>query len=279
MSVVINTNIAATQAAINFSASSGAMRQSLSRLSSGSKIVQPADDAGGLAVSLKMSATIKRTAAVQANVSNAISYLQTQDGALKTAGDILNRMSQLMTLYSDVTKSTSDKDNYKTEFSQLQQQLSGLDSGNFNGVSLFAASSAQTLSVVISEDGGRSVAITKPFLNDASVGKDYANVKNTSRTLDGTGGNGISLAMLTHAIQEVATFRAENGAYSSRLQFASSILTVNQQNLESANSQIVDVDIAAESTAYAKNNILVQSGAAMLAQANASSQVAVKLIG
>jgi len=275
MGVVINTNVAATSAAINFTASNTQLQKSLARLSSGSKITSPADDAGGLAVSMKMSAAIKRTMAVQANVGNAVSYLQTQDGALKTAGNILDRMSELSTLYSDVTKSSSDKSNYQTEFAQLQSQLGSIDGETFNGVSLFGSASGAKLTVSISEDGARSVDITKPYLADTSTGQDYAAVKTSTNTL----ASGVSLSMIKNAIQEIATFRAQNGAYTSRLQFASNILTVNRQNLESANSQISDVDVASESTAYAKYNILVQSGAAMLAQANSSSQIALKLIG
>ena len=274
MPVVINTNVAANAAAINFSASNTMLQKSLSRLSSGSRIVNPADDAGGLAVSMKLTAAIGRTVAVQSNVANAISFLQTQDGALKTAGDILNRMSELTTLYNDVTKSTEDRANYQTEFGQLQLQLSSIDGEAFNAVSLFSASD---LTIYISEDGTRSVNVEA---TDLSQTTDYKNVKDTSTyNLNGSDSKtAISLAMITAAIQEIATFRAQNGAYSSRLEFASNILTINKQNLESANSMIKDVDVASESTAYAKYNILVQSGAAMLAQANASAQIALRLI-
>ncbi len=273
MSVVINTNVAANAAAINFTASNTMLQKSLSRLSSGSRIVNPSDDAGGLAVSMKLTAAIARTSAVQSNVANAVSFLQTQDGALKTAGDILTRMSELTTLFNDVTKSDEDKANYQTEFAQLQGQLTSIDGEAFNGVSLF---SGTDLTVYISEDGTRSVTVSTP---DLAGTDDYVNVKDADNySLDGSVGSQISLGQITAAIQEIATFRASNGAYSSRLEFATNILTVNKQNLESANSQIKDVDVASESTAYAKYNILVQSGAAMLAQANASAQIALRLI-
>ncbi len=273
MSVVINTNVAANAAAINFTASNSMLQKSLSRLSSGSRIVNPSDDAGGLAVSMKLTAAISRTSAVQSNVANAVSFLQTQDGALKTAGDILTRMSELTTLFNDVTKSDEDKANYQTEFAQLQGQLTSIDGEAFNGVSLF---SGTDLTVYISEDGTRSVTVATPDLEGTD---DYVNVKDAANySLDGSVGSQVSLGQITAAIQEIATFRASNGAYSSRLEFATNILTVNKQNLESANSQIKDVDVASESTAYAKYNILVQSGAAMLAQANASAQIALRLI-
>src|SRR5215207_4175741 len=131
MSVVINTNYAATVASNNLAASNSALQTSLNRLSSGSKIVSPADDAGGLAVSMKLSAAAKRQGAVASNLGNAISFLQTQDGALKVTGKSLDRISELRVLYNDVTKSTDDKLNYNTEFKALQEQLAAITTESF----------------------------------------------------------------------------------------------------------------------------------------------------
>ena len=134
MSVVINTNYSATVAANNLAASNTMLQRSLNRLSSGSKIVNPADDAGGLAVSMKLSAAAKRQGAVSSNIGNAVSYLQTQDGALKIAGKVLDRISELKTLYSDPTKNSDDLANYDAEFTQLQSQLDSLTDETFNSV-------------------------------------------------------------------------------------------------------------------------------------------------
>src|SRR5437899_11942940 len=112
MSVYINTNIAATTAALNLGNSNSMLQKSLARLSSGSKIVNPSDDAGGLAVSMKLSAAARRQGAVATNIGNAVSLLQTQDGALKVSAKVLERIGELKTLYSDATKSASDKANY-----------------------------------------------------------------------------------------------------------------------------------------------------------------------
>jgi flagellin len=274
MSLVINTNVAATEAAINLNKSNSNLQQSLQRLSSGSKLTNSASDPGGLAVSMKLNAAINNTQDVQSNIADAVSLLQTQDGALSTVGNILTRMSELSTLYTDVTKSTSDKANYQTEFSQLQGQLSNISGEAFNGVSLFgtaATGAGGTLSVSTSEDGTQSVSINKSYLNGSTA---YKALLNTSNTLS----SGASLAGITSAIQDIATFRATNGASTSRLNFASDMLTANLSNLQAANSQISDVDVASESTNYAKYQILVQSGASMLAQANSSAQIALKLI-
>ena len=131
MSVVINTNSGATSAANNLASSNAMLQRSLNRLSSGSKIVQPSDDAGGLAVSMKLQATINRTAAVNTNIQNAQSFLQTQDGALQTASKVLDRMSELAVLADDVTKNSSDVDNYNTEFTALKSQLGALHDQEF----------------------------------------------------------------------------------------------------------------------------------------------------
>jgi flagellin len=269
MSVVINTNFAATVASNNLAASNEMLQKSLNRLSSGSKIVNPADDAGGLAVSMKLSAAAKRSGAVVTNIGNSVSFLQSQDGVLKVAAKVLERIGELKTLYADPTKNTTDKANYDAEFTQLQNELSSLTSEKFNGVALFGSSS---LSVGVSEDGTSIVTVSAKQLADSSSG--VGAISDTSVTSL----SGIALSAITTAIGNVATMRANNGAEQSRLGFASEVLTVNKANLESANSRIIDVDVASESTQLARYNILVQSGTAMLAQANQSAQIALKLL-
>lgn len=268
MAVVINTNFAATVAANNLAASNGALQKSLNRLSSGSKIVSPADDAGGLAVSMKLSAAARRQGAVATNIGNAVSLLQTQDGALKISAQVLERIGELKTLYSDATKSSSDKANYDLEFTSLQDQLEANADETFNGVTLFGTGS---LNVQVTEDGTTTVAIeSRDLTSTDGVG-----------AITGTGVtslNDIALSDISDAIRNVATMRAENGAEQSRFGFAAELVTVNKSNLEAANSRIVDVDVATESTQLARWNILVQSGTAMLAQANQSAQTAMRLL-
>lgn len=269
MSVVINSNFAATVASNNLAASNGMLQKSLNRLSSGSKIVNPADDAGGLAVSMKLSATARRQGAVASNIGNAVSFLQTQDGALKVTGKVLDRISELKTLYGDPTKNSSDKANYDSEFTALQDQLESITSEAFNGVSLFGTND---LSVGVTEDGATSVTIGARDL--ASTGTGVGNI--TATTVADLGD--LALDDIKAAIEDVATFRANNGAEQSRFGFASELVTVNKANLEAANSRLIDVDVAEESTALARYNTLVQAGTAMLAQANQSSQSALRLL-
>ena len=272
MSVIINTNLAAMIAANNLASSNAQLQTSLTMLSSGSKIVNPSDDAGGLAVSMKLSAAATRDGAVESNIADTTSYLQTQDGALQVAGQIVDRISELKTMYEDPTKNSSDLANYDSEFTALQSQLTSITSETFNGISLFGSN---TLSVPTTDDGAtaNAVTISAADMGSSSSGIGVLTASSVTSLAD------IALSDVTNAIQNIATFRAQNGAEQSRLTFATDLVTVNQQNLEAASSQITDVDVAQESTQLAKWNVLVQSGASMLAQANQSSSIALKLLG
>ena len=288
MSVVINTNSAATTAAYNLSNTNVNLQRSLNRLSSGSRINSSYDDAGGLAVSMKMSASIRRTDATLANVNNSLSFLQTQDGVIKTADKVLNRMSELATLAQDVTKTTSDLALYNTELTQLKGQLNLMLDEKFNGINLFDAganadASGQamdvdaTLTVVASHDGAQTIGITQVDLNQIVF--DITDPTSTTVMEIGTNtGAQAAVTTIQAALQNLATLRANNGAEQSRLTFAADMLAVNKTNLEAANSRILDVDVADESTKLARFNILQQAGTAMLAQANQSTQSILRLI-
>lgn len=139
MSVLINSNTAATMASANLSTNNVALQRSLNRLSSGSKIVNPADDAGGLAVAMKFSAAAKRMGATSTNLANTLSYLQTQDGAMKVLSKVFDRISELKVYSQDSTKSAGDIANYNQEFKSLQAQITSIAGEKFNGVSLFGA--------------------------------------------------------------------------------------------------------------------------------------------
>ena len=285
MSVVINTNTSASLASYNLSSTNVNLQRSLNRLSSGSRINSSFDDAGGTAVSMKLSASIRRTEATLANVNNSIALLQTQDGVLKNADKVLNRMSELAMLATDVTKSTNDLALYNTELTQLKDQLELMLSEKFNGISLFQSgttagfdtgTNAANLTVVTSHDGDQSFLITRADLNYISgqVGTDATSGMQINTNANAT----TAVATIQTQIQNLATLRANNGAEQSRLSFAADMLSINKINLESANSRIIDVDVAAESSQLARFNILQQAGTAMLAQANQSTQSILRLI-
>jgi len=148
--MVINTNVQALQTANNLNTSSNALAKSLSRLSSGSKIIAPSDDAAGLAVSSRLESQLKRLDAAINNVVNAVSFTQTQDGFLKTIDKAFRRMSELAMFAQDSTKSASDLTLYSQEFTQLQDYVSQSVKQTFNSVKLF---SATPLAVTIDSSG------------------------------------------------------------------------------------------------------------------------------
>jgi len=219
--MVINTNYSALSSGRQLGESQGMLNKSLARLSSGSKLVNPSDDAAGFAVSARFDAQINRTQAAVDNIGNAVSFSQTQDGYLKKVAKALDRMSELSLLALDETKSDTDRGLYNNEFTKLGAFVTASSTRDFNGVSMFGSS----------------------------------------------------------AINQLATDRATVGANQAALNMYQEQLGVSKDNLTAANSRIKDVNVADESTTFAKYNILVQAGTAMLAQANASPQSALRLLG
>jgi flagellin len=286
--ISINTNTAATSAAYNLSNTNVNLQRSLNRLSSGSRINSAYDDAGGLAVSMKLSASIRRTDATQANVNNALSYLETQDGVLKSAEKVVSRMSELIQLAADVTKSTTDTALYKTEYQSLQSQIGSMLGEQFNGINLFTAGGVNvdidnaSLEVVTSQDGEQRIDISK--LDFGAVGGYVGTASGNTGEIDpadaftSATGAAAAISNITLAIQTLAELRATNGSEQVRLTFAADMLAINKTNLEAANGRITDVDIASESANLARLNILQQAGTAMLAQANQANQSVLRLL-
>jgi flagellin len=280
--MVINTNTSATASARNLNISQQMLSKSLARLSSGSKITQPSDDAAGLAVSEKMGAQTRRLGAASTNVQNAISYIQTADGFLSGITKVLSRMSELTMMAQDVTKNSGDRALYQTEFQSLQQQLNDTIGGasvtsplgTFNGIELFGANSSG-LSITIGESAGQTMTIAETDLRSGEMSTLLAQ---TSGAFSISVTDATANQAVIDAIGHVATERAKLGASQSRLEVAANSLNVETQNLEAAISRIRDVDVAEESTAFAKHNILVQSGTAMLAQANQLPQSVLRLL-
>jgi len=266
--MVINTNIAALTSANNLNNSTNMLNQSLARLSSGSKIVNPSDDPAGLAESISLNAQIGQTSAANSNVSNAVSFAQTQDGYLQQVGSALDQMSTLAVEAQDGTKTNSERADYQKEFSTLAGYITNTGSASFNGVSLF---SAAALSVTTDGSGGTFSMTGVDLSGTAYTGATGADISTTT-------GAAAALTAVTAAITQLATDRATVGASEERLNYTGQELGVLSTNLSAANSQISDVDVAQESTNYAKYQILVQSGTSMLAQANQNPQSVLKLL-
>ena len=309
MSLTINTNHAAVQAGFNLSRNSNSLQESINRLSSGKRINRPADDSGGLSVSMKLRSSINRLNGANNNIQNGVSFLEVQDGVLEAAGRIVDRMIELKGMSQDVMKNNFDNATYENEFRDLQIQVYDMAQQTFNGVSLFAQFSSEannaeavfnnasldnTVSVFVSADGsaGAKVSLNKATLLSAltiDAGTLAAGAFSTAGTGDvrsfaaadsaSTIALGdVSVGVFNQALENIAALRAQNGGSMSRLNFASDNITKQSANMEAAYGRIMDVDIAAESTRLAKYNVLVQSSAAMLSQANSSSDVVLMLL-
>jgi flagellin len=325
MSINISTNTAALRAGAYLAQNNTKLQRSFDRLASGKKLSSPIEDPGGLAVSMKLSASINRLAGAQNNVQNATSFLEVQDGMLDTVGRIIDRMSELKGLASqDPMKGEQDRASYNNEFKDLQVQLYSISQQGFNGVSLFAnhtsnsdgvntATEVQfngkdtsrsldnTLTIFTSTEGsgGSKVSVYKSSLlsaltlgGDKSINKTWGTTTNSSAAV---GSNNqltlasaaientldldqLSVGVITQALENVSYLRAQNGGSQSRLAFNLESLTQQKTNMRAALGRIVDVDIAEESTNVAKYSILNQAAASMLAQANASMDVALMLL-
>lgn len=276
MPIVINTNVQALQNANNLSSNATNLTKSLARLSSGSKIVVPSDDAAGLAVSSRLKSQISRLEAALSNVINAVSFTQTQDGYMKTIDTAFRRMGELAMLALDETKAADDRSLYNQEFVQLQSYISSTGLQKFNDVTLF---SSTILNVTI-DSTGNTFGLTGIDINGTSEYISAISLGGTNNTnIASTTAAATALTRVLDAIGQIAIDRAKLGALQARLNFTNEQLLVTKENLSSAVSRISDVDVAEEATVFARNQILVQSGTVMLQQANALPQSALRLLG
>ena len=332
MSINISTNTAALRAGSYLAQNNAKLQRSFDRLASGRKLTSPIEDPGGLAVSMKLSASINRLAGAQNNVQNATSFLEVQDGMLDTVGRIVDRMSELKGLASqNPMKSEQDRASYNNEFRDLQVQLYNISQQSFNGVSLFAnhktdddgttsttqilfnaentnRSNDNTLTIFTSTEGsaGSKVSVFKSALlsaltlrTDKSLAGEVGtgaywsavnadNGAGTSATKLVTFaaseiGNTISLGqisvgVITQALENISYLRAQSGGSQSRLAFNLESITQQKTNMRAALGRMVDVDFAEETTNLSKFSILNQAAASMLAQANASTDIALMLL-
>ncbi len=271
--MIINTNLSSQTTANLLMQSQMGLSQALEELSSGSKINSPADDSAGLAVSMGLVAQMGDNTAASDNVNDAISFNQTQDGYLQTVSNALDRMSELAVQAQDVTKSGSDRSLYQQEFNTLASYVNNVSTQSFNGVSLFGGAN---LYVTVNSNA------TSDANSFENVGVNLATsttyTKLTADSIDTVSQAQSALADVTNAITQLASDRATIGTNIETLTNYSNQLSTLNNNLSAANSQIMDVDVAQESTQYAKYNILVQTGTAMLAQANAMPQSVLKLL-
>jgi flagellin len=266
---VIGTNPQALNAAFYLNIADNQLAKSVKRLSSGSKLADPSDDAAGVAVSSKLDAAVKRLAAASEGAQNLVSFAQTADGFAKVIQDQLTRMSELAMRASNGAFAASDRSNYQAEFNKLQSNITTqISNAKFNGTNVFGTS---TIAAVVSADA--SIVYNFALRNVTTDVQSVTGIS-ISKLSDATA----AISALTTALTNVASSRANIVADVASLNFYVSNLSSEKINTEAANSRIKDLDYADESTQLAKYTILVQSGTAMLAQANAQPQQVLALL-
>ena len=279
MSLSIRTNVASLNAQRNLSASQGATESAMSRLSSGMRITKATDDAAGLAISSKMQAQIKSFNQAARNANDGLSMIQTAEAALDTTTNILTRLKELATQAANGTLQDADRTLINNEATQLTAEIDrNAAAAKFNGVSLLAATADITFQVGTNNTAAES-QITVKFTELKASMADIGDAGALTVDLSSQANAQTALDNLDKAIDKVSGFRSTLGAAGNRFQAAVENIQTFSESLSAANSRIRDVDVAEESANLARANVLQQAGISVLAQANQSPQMALKLLG
>ena len=313
----IQHNITALNAHRNLTNNNSSVGKSLEKLSSGYRINRAGDDAAGLAISEKMRAQITGLATAQKNANDGISLVQTAEGALTEVHSMLNRMVELATQSANGTYSTANRQEMQKEIKRLNEEIDRIsNTANFNGTKLFTSDGATvggdgavtrtsiTLHVGDSHDTANQLKVTFQSMSSKTLGLHSTDDTTFIKSLGTTGFDTISdgdddgtkavtieqidltsadsarhaISVAQAAIDMVSSMRSDFGAMQNRLDHTINNLSVQEENITAAESRIRDVDMAKEMMAYTKNNILVQSAQAMLAQANQVPQGVLQLL-
>lgn len=266
------------------------LTRSLSRLSSGERIVSPADDSQGVGLIEKLGAQDKRVQAASTNVQNAASYLQSVDGFIAAMNKMVTRMSELSVMASDGMKNSGDIALYREEFRQIQQQLRSTIGGTtaeiggtaditkplgtFNGIVLFGANPAGL--PIASGASGETIVIPQNNLRDGAMLDVIQQDASGNFTLDIS--DPTAIARINAAVQDLADERGSVGAVSRRFEIAGESLSKRDEDLQKSTSSIRDVDIATESTRLSKYQMISQAASMILAQATQSPKSVLKLL-
>jgi flagellin len=271
MSLSIQTNIQAFNAHRNLQTTQNGLSLAMERLSSGFRINRAADDAAGLAISEKLQAQIGGLDQAQRNAQDAVSLVQTGEGALAEVQSMLQRVRDLAVQFNNGTLSTSDQAAITAEVAQLCAEISDIGAQTqFNGINLLTGTS--TITFQVGSNDGQTIAVSAVQLFGS--GASFA-VDSSLFSFSGT----VNLASIDSAIQAVSNQRSSFGSVQNRLDHRLNNLATYEENLSASESSIKDVDMASEMTTFTQLQILQQAGVAMLAQANAAPQAVLKLLG
>jgi flagellin len=271
----INTNTAANSAVRYLNINSAQESSALSKLSSGSRITSASDDAAGLAISTRISSDVTTLQQAATNASQATSILQTADGGASNISDILARMKSLASESASGTTTDSSRAYINSEFSQLTSEIDSIASGTrYSSQSLLDGSSvfASGVSVLVGSQASDTITISLSSLTSTALGVNALSVTTQA-------GATSALTTLDSAINSVSAARANIGAQESRFNFSADSISTQTQNLQSANSAIKDVDVAAEQATLSSAEVKTQAAVSAEAAANQMPQYLLKLLG
>jgi flagellin len=288
---VINTNNAATLTANALTKNERAMNQAMERLSTGQRINSAGDDAAGLAISSRMTSQLNGLNMAVRNANDAISLVQTADGALVEVTNMLHRMRELAVQAASGTMSSTDKTALNTEFEALTTEIERVadntqwnGSNILNGASAFAfqvgANASQTISVTIAdfetEEGSMTSGVFEALADGVTSNNDGSG--DDLDSLDLTSAASTAITYIDTALDRVNAHRSTLGATINRLEYAADNLSNVAQNTSASRSRILDADYASETTELARTQIIQQAATAMLSQANQQAQSVLALL-
>jgi flagellin len=276
MPLMLRTNIPSLEAQKNVGHSNNALQTSFMRLSSGFRINSAKDDAAGLAISESMMTQIRSYTVAERNANDAISMVQTAEGALGEVQNIMGRMRELAMQGANGSLTDIDRGFLDTEYQALKAEIFRIQgSAKFNGKQLLQASVvAYTFQVGLDNTTSDQITISFGGFGLSAILDSASNVagSTTSAALS-------ALSIIDSTMDIISTERAKYGASMNRMEITTSSIQTMRLNLSAANSRIRDVDVAMETSTLAKNQVLSQAGVSVLSQANQLPQLAMKLIG
>ncbi|MBN2050827.1 MAG: flagellin [Spirochaetales bacterium] len=281
--MVINHNMSAMYANRTLGVQSAATAGNIEKLSSGMRINKAGDDASGLAVSEKLRSQIRGLNQAERNIQNGVSFIQTTEGYLQETQDILHRLRELAVQSANGVYTDEDRMQIQVEVSQLIDEVNRIAShAQFNGMNMLTGNFAQEGEGIMQFQVGANMDQNERVyigtMTALALGLEGEQGLDNALTIADPDQANRAIGTVDSALQRVSRQRADLGAYQNRFEMASKGVAIAAENLQAAESRIRDVDMASEMVEYVKNQILTQSGTAMLAQANTKTQSVLQLL-
>lgn len=271
MGLRINTNVAAINASRTLRRSTTSLNKSLEKLSSGLRINRAADDAAGLAIAEGFRSIVRGTQVAQRNAQDGISLVQTAEGSLSETTNILQRIRELAVQSANGTQSTTNRQAIQAEVTQLIAQIDDISTDTeFNGIRVLSVN--QTVTLQAGAQASQTLAITMGGARSADLAVSALSVSSATQATS-------AISTLDLALRSVNSLRSTLGAFQNRLEFSINTLAIQEENSSASESAIRDANIAHETIAFTRNQILVSAGTTVLSQANLVPQTALQLLG